>query len=88
MAIRIAKAGPMEAAREAAKKLDRVMPDVGKLTELIEPKPERRPDEKLVLISVRVHEDDLAYFKGKGAGYQAEIRAALRDYVDRHRSDI
>jgi uncharacterized protein (DUF4415 family) len=47
------------------------------------PRRERRKDEKLVLISVRIHEDDLAYFKKLGAGYQSAIRAALREYVDR-----
>jgi uncharacterized protein (DUF4415 family) len=56
--------------------------------EIARPRRERRKDEKLVLISVRIHEDDLAYFKKLGAGYQSAIRAALREYVDRKTEGI
>lgn len=39
-----------------------------------------------VSITVRLDPDIIAFFKDGGTGYQVRINAALREYVDRHKS--
>lgn len=37
-------------------------------------------------ISLRVDQDVLAFFKGKGKGYQTVMNKVLRQYMERHQS--
>jgi uncharacterized protein (DUF4415 family) len=37
-------------------------------------------------VSLRIDADVLDWFQGQGSGYQTRMNAALREYVERHRS--
>ena len=45
------------------------------------------PSENKQQITLRVDADVLSFFKGTGKRYQSRINAALREYVNAHRTD-
>ncbi len=45
------------------------------------------PSENKQQITLRVDADVLSFFKGTGRRYQSRINAALREYVNAHRTD-
>ena len=43
---------------------------------------------KKSLISIRLDDDVIAFFKRQGSGYQTRINAVLRDYMEYHQKAV
>lgn len=54
--------------------------------EMLKPKPRGRPrlTKPKVLLSLHFSQDVIDYFRSTGAGWQARINAALRDWIKDH----